>query len=72
MALEAAVKTVVAIPVPSARWTTSSEGKPLAAKMNASMGTIAAPPPMPRSPLKKPTKAPSAREAHHQSNISTR
>jgi len=59
--LDAEVKMMVAIPVPSARWTMCSGAKPLAEKMNARTGTSAEPPPMPSSPLKKPTKAPSAR-----------
>jgi len=50
-----------AIDVPSARCTTWAVSKPLAAYTNASTGTIAAPPPMPSRPAKKPTKAPSAR-----------
>lgn len=60
-ALEAAVKTIVAMPVPSARCTTEAGENCFAAKMKARIGTIAAPPPMPSRPLKKPTNAPSAR-----------
>jgi hypothetical protein len=57
------VKRIVAVAVAIAMCTTCSGGNPSRVKMNVRSGTIVMPPPMPRSPARNPTIAPSARKA---------
>jgi hypothetical protein len=52
---------MVAIEVASAMWITCSEENPRATNVNERMGTITAPPPMPKRPAKKPTKQPASK-----------
>ncbi len=59
--LDTDVKRIVAIPVPTARWSRCSRGRPWASKSQTRSGIISAPPPMPSMPAKKPTAAPVAR-----------
>ena len=49
---------MVANDVATAIFTAYSCGNPLAARMKVIKGTISMPPPMPRSPAKKPVDAP--------------
>ncbi len=59
---ERAVKMIDADDVPIAIGSRCSRAKPSCAKTSVSTGTIVKPPPMPSSPARKPTKAPSARK----------
>ncbi len=59
--LDTEVNRIVAIPVPTARWSRCSRGRPCASKSHTSSGIISAPPPMPSIPAKKPAAAPTAR-----------
>jgi hypothetical protein len=57
------VKRIVAVAVATAMCTTCSGAKPCRAKTNVRSGTIVMPPPRPSKPARKPTIAPSARNA---------
>jgi hypothetical protein len=59
--LDREVNMIVAMAVPSAMCRMCSAGSPCAVNTNTSIGTTTAPPPMPSSPARKPTTAPSAR-----------
>ena len=59
---ELAVNMIVAADVPIAIGTTCSRAKPSCRNTSTSTGTIVKPPPMPSSPARKPTKAPTARK----------
>ena len=59
--LDSDVNMIVARPVASARCIMCAAGKPFAVNTNTSIGTSTMPPPMPRSPARKPTAAPIAR-----------
>jgi hypothetical protein len=56
---EAVASTMAASEVPMATGITCWGGKPKATKTSPRIGTVTAPPPMPSSPEKKPTKTPS-------------
>ena len=58
---EMPVKMIVPAEVPIAIGTRCSVAKPCRVKISSSTGTVVKPPPMPSSPARNPTNAPSAR-----------